>query len=179
MITVNLVSPERETKVRKTSKPEPKIHEQKSAQNQMKYKAKQRKAQAKPKPKATVKPKAEKARQTQARSSTRAARKASTSGVRVDEDFRFGYYLEIIKEKISETWTPPPVRTASSLTTIYFRINRNGKISDVKIEQSSGSDIFDRSALRAVSEAAPLPPLPAGFKGRWLGVHFEFEHRSG
>ena len=34
----------------------------------------------------------------------------STSNVRVDdEDFRFAYYLEIIKERVSFNWSPPPV----------------------------------------------------------------------
>ena len=105
----------------------------------------------------------------------------STSSVRVDdEDFRFAYYLEIIKERVSFNWSPPPVSGGRNvMCTVYFKIMRDGKVSGVKIEQPSGFDLFDKSALRAVNLSGPLPPLPAGFEGRWLGVHFEFQQTSG
>jgi TonB family protein len=106
---------------------------------------------------------------------------ASTSSVRVDdEDFRFAYYLEIIKERVSFNWSPPPVSGRDNLIcTVYFRVLRDGRISRVKVEQASGFSLFDKSALRAVERSGPLPPLPAGFEGGWLGVHFEFQQTSG
>jgi TonB family protein len=103
------------------------------------------------------------------------------SQVRVDQpDFRFAYYLEIVRERVSAAWSPPPAAGGSGgvMATVYFRISRDGRITDFSIEQTSGRDLFDRSALRAVEMASPLPPLPAGFKGRWLGVHFEFQQTS-
>jgi UDP-2,3-diacylglucosamine pyrophosphatase LpxH len=36
-------------------------------------------------------------------------------------------------------------------------------------------ECFDRSALRAVTISDPLPPLPDGFGGSELGVHFGFD----
>jgi protein TonB len=104
----------------------------------------------------------------------------ATSNVRVDdEDFRFAYYLEVIKERVSFNWSPPPLsRGDNVLCTVYFRIRRDGRISEIKVEQASGLDLFDKSALRAVNQSGPLPPLPAGFDGRWLGVHFEFQQTS-
>jgi colicin import membrane protein len=107
---------------------------------------------------------------------------APRSAIRVDEkDFRFGYYLEIIKERISYNWSPPPVAGTPEgiMSTVYFRISRDGRVTDLKIETGSDYDLFDRAALRAVDLSNPLPPLPSGFKGRWLGVHFEFEQTSG
>jgi protein TonB len=104
------------------------------------------------------------------------------STIRVDDaDFKFGYYLEIVKERVSSNWSPPPVRGSPEgvVSTVYFRIRRNGSISDARIESSSGFELYDRSAIRAVGLADPLPPLPAGFKGKWLGVHFEFVQSSG
>jgi TonB family protein len=98
-----------------------------------------------------------------------------------DKDFRFAYYLEIVKERISSNWSPPPVAGSPEgvASTVYFKISRDGRLEDVKIEKSSEFDLFDRSALRAVDSSNPLPPLPAGFKGSSLGVHFEFEQKSG
>jgi TonB family protein len=111
-----------------------------------------------------------------------AAAAGATSSVRVDdENFKFAYYLEIVRETISYNWSPPPVSASEKgvITTIYFRIARDGRVSGVKVEQESSYGLFDRSAVRAVNVSNPLPPLPAGFSGRWLGVHFEFEQTSG
>jgi TonB family protein len=132
---------------------------------------------SKPKKTEDTKPKTSPAKSTAGSSKT-----ASTSNVRVDDkDFRFGYYLEIVKERVSSNWSPPPVTgpTEGVISTVYFKIQRDGRVSDVKVEKASDFDLFDRSAMRAVDLSSPLPPLPAGFKGKWLGVHFEFEHRSG
>lgn len=112
---------------------------------------------------------------------TSPSKAGSGSKVRVDDkDFRFAYYLEIIKERISGNWSPPPTagKTEAVTSTVYFKISRDGRVSDITVEESSNLDLFDRSATRAVSLSNPLPPLPAGFKGNWLGVHFEFEQKS-
>jgi colicin import membrane protein len=111
-----------------------------------------------------------------------AAPAGATSSVRVDdENFKFAYYLEIVRETISYNWSPPPVSASEEgvITTVYFKIARDGRVSSVRVEKESNYDLFDRSAVRAVNVSSPLPPLPAGFGGRWLGVHFEFEQTSG
>ena len=107
----------------------------------------------------------------------------STKGATVkvdDPDFRFAYYLEIIRERVGSNWSPPPASGpgGSTSSVIYFRIAKSGSISDTKVEKRSGYDLFDKAAMRAVRLCDPLPPLPAGFKSKWLGVHFEFEQTS-
>ena len=57
---------------------------------------------------------------------------------------------------------------------VYFRLRRNGTVSDIRIEQGSGNSYFDRTALRAVRSAAPFPPLPRAFSESYLGIHFTF-----
>jgi hypothetical protein len=44
----------------------------------------------------------------------------------------------------------------------------------VRSEIASGSGLYDRAALRAVLESSPLPPLPFGYNGTYLGVHLKF-----
>jgi TonB family protein len=60
-------------------------------------------------------------------------------------------------------------------TVIYFRIGRSGELEASSLETASGIEFFDRSAQRAVTLSDPLPPLPLGFAGGTLGVHFGFE----
>ena len=101
------------------------------------------------------------------------------TGLRVDDpDFNFIYYLNIIRNRIQEHWRPPYSSADSPYSQqvmIAFKITRSGKISDVRIEQSSGNFLFDQAALRALYETATLPPLPSEYGGKELNVHIEFE----
>lgn len=87
------------------------------------------------------------------------------------------YYLALILSKISQNWNNPYQGKRETVRArIYFRIDKNGKLQEVKIENSSGDAIFDQSALRAVYDAKMFPPLPEEMKLSTLGVHFEFEY---
>ena len=101
------------------------------------------------------------------------------SQVKVEtENFPFSYYLSLIRYRIQDRWRPPYQTTGDSnkLTTILgFRILRNGRMSEVDMESSSGRFLFDRAAVRAIRTLGQLPPLPAEFEGDYLTVHIEFE----
>jgi protein TonB len=99
--------------------------------------------------------------------------------VGVDEaDFEFTYYLVALRNRIGQEWSAPAGLGGAQPTraVIYFRIRRDGGVEAAKIEESSGVGFFDQSALRAVLAANPVPPLPLGFGGPALGVHFAFEY---
>jgi TonB family protein len=88
-------------------------------------------------------------------------------------DFPYTIYIERMKTLIGTHWFRPQIG-AGAATTVYFRIDRDGTIRDVRTETSSGNGTFDRGALRAVMEASPLPPLPFAYNGTFLGVHLTF-----
>jgi protein TonB len=89
--------------------------------------------------------------------------------------FPFSYYLSAIERRVTEHWiSAGSTRGAGDTCVVYFRLSRNGRVSDLKVEESSGSQHFDRSALRAIKSAEPFPPLPRGFDQSWLGIHFTF-----
>lgn len=95
-----------------------------------------------------------------------------------DTDFVFVYYLTIIKDKIGQNWNPPSRSGQAGETrrvTIYFKIQKNGSVTQIAIEQDSGIPMLDQSALRAVQVSAPFPPLPYDFDDDTLGIHFGFE----
>ena len=109
--------------------------------------------------------------------------KVGSAGLRGDvgldvRDFAFTYYLVLVRNQIAANWAPPAgLATGGRLvrTVVYFRIARGGEVSGVRLEGASGMEFFDRSALRAVMISDPLPPLPLGFTGGELGVHFGFD----
>ncbi len=97
------------------------------------------------------------------------------SGVTALEGGNFPYsiYIENMKRLIGTHWFRPQV-TGDTTTTVYFVIERDWTIQDARTEINSGIGLFDRAALRAVLEASPLPPLPFGYSGTYLGVHLKF-----
>jgi periplasmic protein TonB len=85
-------------------------------------------------------------------------------------DFTYGYYVDQMLAKISSNWSRPPVGSGVEAT-LYFRIQRDGRITDLSIARSSGINGFDLAALRAVQASSPLPPLPRAFHEDSLGVN--------
>jgi TonB family protein len=105
--------------------------------------------------------------------------KGTTSGsLKLDSaDFPFMYYLSMLKNRISENWIPPFGSIDSEepkRVVVKFWVQRSGAIIEPAIEESSGDDALDQSALRAIIVSNPFPPLPATYADAALGVHFGF-----
>ncbi|MFQ5675612.1 MAG: TonB family protein [bacterium] len=106
--------------------------------------------------------------------------KSTVGGEKVKLDvkeFPFSYYLALLQSRIQANWEPPFSSGRQSIfkrAIIYFKIQRNGHLTDIAVETKSADYLFDQAALRAVTLANPLPPLPFDFPERSLGVHFEF-----
>lgn len=93
-------------------------------------------------------------------------------------NFEFTYYLVLVRNRIAANWAPPAGLVTGGRrvrAVVYFRIGRGGEVTATRLEEESGMEFFDRSALRAVMISDPLPPLPLGFGGGDLGVHFGFD----
>jgi TonB family protein len=88
-------------------------------------------------------------------------------------DFPYTLYIQGMHRRIGNNWFRPTV-PAGTVTVIYFRIARDGTISEARIETSSGNGTFDRAALSAVRSSSPLNPLPFAYNGTYLGVHQTF-----
>ncbi|MEM6457465.1 MAG: energy transducer TonB, partial [Acidobacteriota bacterium] len=97
------------------------------------------------------------------------ASSSATVGVE-DPNFTYGYYLDRVLAAISENWVRPPVGGGLDEALLAFRILENGQITELRLATSSGSDAFDRAAMRAIEASTPLPPLPRGYKKDYLGI---------
>ena len=95
------------------------------------------------------------------------------------QQFPFSYYLSAVERKVSQNWFSGVSSGVEGLTClVFFRLRRDGRVEDVRIEQGSGNTYFDRSAMRAVRSAAPFPPLPRAFTEDYLGIHFTFVQKD-
>ena len=94
-------------------------------------------------------------------------------GIKTDTEFEHPDYLMEMRDRIFENWRYPQLQQ-SVMTTVYFRIARDGKVISLKVEKPTGHVRFDRSAWEAVQKSNPFNPLPEEFKEKELGIHFNF-----
>ncbi len=90
---------------------------------------------------------------------------------------RFGWYAQILQQAIGEQWRTAlgQVLGGSSQPVITsFVIHRTGQIDQITITQSSGNRTLDISARRAISNASPVRPLPAGIGKRSVVIEMHF-----
>lgn len=102
-----------------------------------------------------------------------------TSITEGDFGTRFGWYVEAITRKMSQTWNKGEVdlRTPKGARVyVTFSIHRDGAPADVLIDRSSGSPTLDNSCKRAVQRVDTFGNLPSGYNSSTLKVSFYCEY---
>ncbi len=84
-------------------------------------------------------------------------------GSSVDE--KSARWLDEVRIRINAHWSiladDPQL---DRVTIIGVRIADDGRLVDASVDESCGEEVFDRSAMRAVFQAAPFPPIPFELK---------------
>ena len=85
-------------------------------------------------------------------------------------------YWARVQSIISSQWEPPPVDMAGQTytMTVKFRLQRDGTIKDVVVQQSSGNAYFDIAGQRAVLRPRILPGFPAEMTDSYKDVEMVF-----
>jgi TonB family protein len=91
-------------------------------------------------------------------------------------DVQLAWYSDSVQAALYGQWRRPILSGLAEPieVRITFEILRDGAVRDLIIDASSGVPVFDRAALRAVSDAAPLPPLPGSWREPTLPATFVF-----
>lgn len=77
-------------------------------------------------------------------------------------------YFRRLEETVREAWVlPEPVAREAGKLMVELRIviERDGRVSDTRVERSSGNAYFDESVRRAIRKASPLPVPPEQLRG--------------
>lgn len=91
----------------------------------------------------------------------------------------YTWYLRSIERKVSEAWKRPFGGHVEHEVVIVFDISLDGHVRGPGVGKSSGNADFDWTALQAIAEAAPFPPVPSGVRGLLLTVSLSFRPRDG
>ena len=85
-------------------------------------------------------------------------------------------YWARVQSIISSQWEPPPIDMAGQTYTmiVKFRLQRDGTIKDVVVQQSSGNAYFDLAGQRAVLRPRTLPLFPADMTDSYKDVEMVF-----
>ena len=85
-------------------------------------------------------------------------------------------YWARVQSIISSQWEPPPIDMAGQTYSmvVKFRLQRDGTIKDVIVQQSSGNAYFDMAGQRAVLRPRTLPVFPADMTDSYKDVEMVF-----
>lgn len=85
----------------------------------------------------------------------------------------YASYFTRIKQLIDSQWEYPELALRYGLQgrlTLQFIISGNGRLEQLRLIRSSGSQLLDDEALRAIKAASPFPPIPAWIKPNPLPI---------
>jgi TonB family protein len=83
-------------------------------------------------------------------------------------------YLATMLDLINRNWNSK--QGADGTTLVKFVIERDGRITGVQIEKSSGVAALDYFSQRSLALTRQLPPLPAAYVGERLPVHLYMDY---
>jgi TonB family protein len=99
-----------------------------------------------------------------------------TTGIRTN--IKENWYLALLKSKIENSWQQPSrvlMKGRGKLQmTVSFVLQKNGLANNISISESSGVTFVDLSALNAVKNSSPFPPVPESTSERSIEISIDF-----
>lgn len=91
-------------------------------------------------------------------------------------DAAFAWYRAAVANALYGSWRRPVLSgiVEPLEVRVAFEIMRDGTVRGLRVEEPSGVPVLDRSALRAVADAAPLPALPSTLREPYLPATIVF-----
>lgn len=90
-------------------------------------------------------------------------------------------YFTKIKQSIEGQWEYPEMALRYGLQgrlALEFTIGANGQLEYLRVVRTSGSELLDQEAVRAIRAAAPFPPIPTWIKPIPLSVSAAMEYHD-
>lgn len=97
-------------------------------------------------------------------------------------DASLAWYHDTVSAALDRNWIRPPLEEhAGTVYTVVvaFEIAKDGSVRQLRVESSSGVQVVDLSAVRAVRDSAPFPPPPPGRREETVRSRVRFEYDPG
>jgi len=97
------------------------------------------------------------------------------------KEAKYVSYFSRIKQQIQRVWVYPSQgtkRTLSGELTLKFEISKDGNLLGLRLINSSGSNILDANAVKAVRGAAPYYPFPITINKKKLSILATFVYKA-
>ncbi|MGJ5820687.1 TonB family protein [Paludibaculum fermentans] len=89
-----------------------------------------------------------------------------------------GAFATLLRDRVGQRWRTDQVDARIHTlppAIINFDLARSGQVTAISVSQSSGNRTLDYSAQRAITEAAPFPPIPRECEGNPAHIEFWFQ----
>lgn len=93
----------------------------------------------------------------------------------------FVTYFTKLKQSIEQQWEYPEMALRYGLQgtlALEFTIGSSGQLEQLRVIRSSGSELLDSEAIRAIKAAAPFPPIPSWIKPVPLRISASMEYHD-
>jgi TonB family protein len=84
-------------------------------------------------------------------------------------------YLILMNQRITSNWNQQAEVSGAAI--IKLTIQRDGRLTDISLEQTSNYAALDNNARRAVEVTRQVTPLPADYPNQSLTVHLTFKYQ--
>ena len=84
-------------------------------------------------------------------------------------------FMADMSKKIKEAWHQPP-ESFSYRISVSFEVLNHGKVRDIEVTKSSGSDIADKAAIDAVKNGAPFSDIDSSDADEKFTMAFSFDY---
>ena len=181
---INPVANDTESQVPQAPKPEPKTQAKVPDEDAIPLKSRLAKKQPRPQAPQRYRPEPPAPNQVFSREAPAAVspmfQKPGSGGVGVGPNSafgsQFGAYADLVVQRVTQKWqTNGLAGLQLPIAVITFDIMRDGSVRNPQIAQRSGNSTLDYSALRAVTDAGPFPPLPPNYSGSSTSVELQFQ----
>ena len=112
--------------------------------------------------------------------STSNARASAPISLNTKDPIYVNYFTKI-KQSIEVQWEYPEMALRYGLQgrlALEFAIGADGRLEHLRVVRSSGSELLDQEAVRAIRAAAPFPPIPTWIKPVPLSISAAMEYHD-
>ena len=97
------------------------------------------------------------------------------------KDAKYVSYFSRVKQQIQRAWIYPPQATKNPMggeLSLKFEISKDGNLLNLRLINTSGSNILDANAIKAVRGAAPYYPFPTTIPKEKLSILATFVYNK-